>query len=63
LAYTRNIAKAHELLESALETAHPGGVPEQFPITLVTRDISSSGVLFLSPKTLAPKRKWNWTLC
>jgi hypothetical protein len=27
-------------------------VPEQFPITLVTRDISSTGVYFLCPKTL-----------
>jgi len=29
------------------------GVIEEFPITLVTRDISSSGVFFLCPKTLA----------
>ncbi len=29
-----------------------GGVPEDFPITLVTRDISSTGVYFLSPKQL-----------
>ena len=28
-------------------------VPEQFPITLVTRDISSTGVYFLCPKTIA----------
>jgi hypothetical protein len=28
-------------------------VPEEFPITLVTRDISSSGVFFLCPKKLA----------
>src|SRR5438046_10490776 len=27
-------------------------VPEQFPITLVTRDISSTGVYFLCPKAL-----------
>jgi hypothetical protein len=27
---------------------------EEFPITLVTRDISSSGVFFLCPKQLAP---------
>jgi hypothetical protein len=31
-----------------------GGVPEEFPITLVTRDISSTGVYFLCPKQLAP---------
>ncbi len=30
-----------------------GGVPEAFPITLVTRDISSTGVFFLCPKELA----------
>jgi len=29
------------------------GIPEQYPITLVTRDISSSGVFFLCPKSLA----------
>jgi hypothetical protein len=28
-------------------------VPEQFPITLVTRDISSTGVYFLCPKQIA----------
>jgi hypothetical protein len=27
-------------------------VPETFPITLVTRDISSTGVYFLCPKTI-----------
>jgi len=30
-----------------------GGRPEDFPITLVTRDISSSGVFFLCPRKLA----------
>ena len=30
-----------------------GNVPEQFPITLVTRDISSTGVYFLCPKSIA----------
>jgi hypothetical protein len=30
-----------------------GGVPEEFPITLVTRDISSTGVYFLCPRQLA----------
>lgn len=29
------------------------GIPEEFPITLVTRDISSTGVFFLCPKELA----------
>jgi hypothetical protein len=28
---------------------------EDYPITLVTRDISSSGVFFLCPKSLAPE--------
>lgn len=30
-----------------------GGVPEQFPVTLVTRNISSTGVYFLSPRQLS----------
>jgi len=30
-----------------------GGVPEDFPITLVTRDISSTGVFFLCPKQIS----------
>jgi hypothetical protein len=30
------------------------GVKEEFPVTLVTRDISSSGVYFLCPKMLMP---------
>src|SRR3979411_2665509 len=30
-----------------------GGVPEESPITLVTRDISSTGVYFLCPRQLA----------
>jgi hypothetical protein len=29
------------------------GVPEEFPVTLVTRDISSTGCYFLCPKELA----------
>lgn len=31
------------------------GHAEDFPITLVTRDISSSGVFFLSPRQIAPQ--------
>jgi len=31
------------------------GFAEDFPITLVTRDISSTGVFFLSPRKLAPE--------
>src|SRR6266853_2791391 len=30
-----------------------GGVPEEYPVTLVTRNISSTGVYFLCPKELA----------
>jgi len=30
------------------------GAAEKFPITLVTRDISSTGVYFLCPKHIAP---------
>ncbi len=30
-----------------------GGVPEESPVTLVTRDISSTGVYFLCPKQLS----------
>ncbi len=30
-----------------------GGVPEEFPVTLVTRNISSTGVYFLSPRQLS----------
>lgn len=29
------------------------GVPEDFPVTLVTRDVSSTGVYFLCPKEIA----------
>lgn len=39
-------------LKLPLKLRSAGGVAEQFPITLVTRDISSSGVFFLCPKTL-----------
>jgi len=41
-------------LKLPLKLRSAGGVAEQYPITLVTRDISSSGVFFLYPKTLAP---------
>src|SRR5437879_11074568 len=30
-----------------------GGVPEEYPITLVMRNISSTGIYFLSPKEVA----------
>jgi len=40
-------------LKLPLRLRSVGGVPEEHPITLVTRDISSTGVYFLSPKPLA----------
>jgi PilZ domain len=39
-------------LQLPLRLRGVGGVPEDFPITLVTRDISSTGVYFLCPKQL-----------
>jgi hypothetical protein len=40
-------------LQLPLRLRGAGGVPEDFPRTLVTRDISSTGVYFLCPKQLA----------
>jgi c-di-GMP-binding flagellar brake protein YcgR len=40
-------------LKLPLRLRSVGGVPEEHPITLVTRDISSTGVYFLAPKELA----------
>src|SRR5882762_2181690 len=40
-------------LKLPLRLRSVGGVPEEHPITLVTRDISSTGLYFLSPKELA----------
>jgi len=40
-------------LKLPLQLRSVGGLREQYPITLVTRDISSSGVFFLCPKPLA----------
>ena len=41
-------------LRLPLKLRSVSGVMEEFPVTLVTRDISSSGVFFLCPKSLAP---------
>lgn len=41
-------------LKLPLKLRSVAGRAEEFPITLVTRDISSSGVFFLCPKALAP---------
>jgi hypothetical protein len=40
-------------LELPLKLRSVSGIMEQYPVSLVTRDISSSGVFFLSPKVLA----------
>ena len=40
-------------LKLPLKLRSVNGVLEEFPVTLVTRDISSSGVFFLCPKSLA----------
>jgi hypothetical protein len=40
-------------LKLPLRLRSVGGVPEDFPVTLVTRDVSSTGVYFLCPKQLA----------
>lgn len=40
-------------LKLPLRLRAAAGVPEEYPITLVTRDISSTGVYFLCPKELA----------
>ena len=37
-------------LKLPLRLRSVGGIPEEFPITLVTRNISSTGVFFLCPK-------------
>lgn len=39
-------------LKLPLKLRSVSGVPEQYPVSLVTRDISSSGVYFLCPKRL-----------
>jgi PilZ domain len=39
-------------LNLPLKLSNVAGVPENFPITLVTRDISSTGVYFLCPREL-----------
>jgi len=40
-------------LKLPLKLRSVNGVQEEYPVTLVTRDISSSGVFFLCPKALA----------
>ncbi len=40
-------------LNLPLRLRSAAGVPEEFPVTLVTRDVSSTGVYFLCPRHLA----------
>src|SRR3989440_7198883 len=40
-------------LNLPLRLRSTGGIPEEFPITLVTRNISSTGVYFLCPRQLS----------
>lgn len=47
----REYPRATLMLPMQLRSVH--GVAEDFPITLVTRDISSTGVFFLCPKSMA----------
>lgn len=42
-------------LKLPLKLRSANGILEEFPVTLVTRDISSSGVFFLCPKSLTPE--------
>jgi hypothetical protein len=42
-------------LKLPLKLRSVSGEMEEYPVTLVTRDISSSGVFFLCPKALAPQ--------
>lgn len=39
-------------LKLPLRLRSVAGVPEDFPVTLVTRDVSSTGVFFLCPKQI-----------
>jgi PilZ domain len=41
-------------LSLPLRLIRVGDVPEAFPVTLVTRNISSSGIYFLAPRELEP---------
>src|ERR1700683_1927428 len=42
-------------LSLPLRLTRIGGAVEPFPVTLVTRNISSSGVYFLAPRVLEPR--------
>jgi hypothetical protein len=51
--YTEQRECPRASLRLPLKLRSVAGVAEQYPVTLVTRDISSSGVFFLCPKPLA----------
>ena len=51
--HTEQRERPRASLKLPLKLRSVEGVLEEFPITLVTRDISSSGVYFLCPKPLA----------
>jgi hypothetical protein len=51
--HTEQRESPRALLKLPLQLRSVSGVREEYPITLVTRDISSSGVFFLCPKQLA----------
>lgn len=51
--HTEQRERPRASLKLPLKLRSVEGVMEEFPVTLVTRDISSSGVYFLSPRPLA----------
>jgi hypothetical protein len=51
--HTEQRERPRAALKLPLKLRSVEGVLEEFPVTLVTRDISSSGVYFLCPKPLA----------
>lgn len=51
-AERRHCARA--FLRLPMRLTHVGGVAEGQPVTLVTRDISASGIYFLAPRRLEP---------
>jgi hypothetical protein len=52
--HTEQRERPRASLKLPLKLRSVEGVMEEFPVTLVTRDISSSGVYFLCPRALAP---------
>jgi PilZ domain len=52
--HTEHRERPRASLKLPLKLRSVAGAMEEYSVTLVTRDISSSGVFFLCPKTLAP---------